>query len=115
MYMRFDFLHLAGFAAASTAGALIGLLFGAMQDAAARRNQKLQNSGQFKSGWAVMPGSMRRVAYLLVALAGVQVICPILFRNGCQWWVSAGVVAGYGWALWRKLRQTLLLNRATQS
>ena len=58
-----------------------------------------------------MPGSMRRTAYLLMALAGVQFVCPLLFTNGCQWWVSAGVVGGYGWALWRKLRQNLAANR----
>ena len=89
------------------AGAVIGLVFGAIQDAAARKNQALQRDGKLSSGWAVMPGSMRRVAYLLVALAVVQVGCPLVFNNGYQWWVSGGVVLGYGWTLYSKLRQTL--------
>jgi hypothetical protein len=110
--MRFDFYHIIGFSLALAVGTLIGMAFGALQEAAARRNQRLQSAGQLNSGWAVMPGSMRRVAYLLVALAGVQLICPMLFSHGCQWWVSGGVVAGYGWALWRKLQQTLSLHRA---
>ena len=99
-------LLLADFAALAV-GALIGYGFGLIQEAAARRYERLQNTGKLKTGWAVMPGSMRRTAYLLVALAGVQLICPLLFNNGCQWWVSGGVVAGYGWALYNKLRQTM--------
>jgi hypothetical protein len=58
-----------------------------------------------------MPGSMRRVAYLLVALAGVQVICPLLFTNGTQWWVSGGVVAGYGLVLAQELRRRMTARR----
>jgi hypothetical protein len=56
-------------AAALVAGGLIGLSFGWLQDLALRRHQKREQSGNFNNGWAVMPGSMRRVAYLLVALA----------------------------------------------
>jgi len=55
----------------------------------------------------VMPGSMRRVATLLVALLLIQLVCPLLFNNGCQWWVSAGLVAGYALMLYRNLRQRL--------
>jgi hypothetical protein len=86
------------------AGGLIGVGFGMVQDLAWRRNQQLQQAGDLKSGWAVMPGSMRRVAYLLVALVGVQIFCPMLFTDGVQWWVSGGVVAGYGVMLYRQLR-----------
>jgi hypothetical protein len=105
--MQLHFIQILSGLAALAAGSLIGLGFGAVQDAAARRYQRLQNSGELSNGWAVMPGSMRRVGYLLVALAGVQLICPLLFSNGCQWWVSGGVVAGYGWSLWRKLRHAI--------
>ena len=45
------------------------------------------------------------MAYLLVALALVQVISPALFAGGSQWWVSAGVAGGYGALLVRQLRQ----------
>jgi uncharacterized BrkB/YihY/UPF0761 family membrane protein len=86
-------------------GGLIGAGFGMIQDAARRRYERLQESGKLKTGWAVMPGSGVRVAYLLVVLALAQVVCPLLFKDGIQWWVSGGVVAGYGWILFRKLRR----------
>jgi hypothetical protein len=35
----------------------------------------------------------------------IQVLCPVLFVNGIQWWVSAGVVLGYGGLLFWQLRQ----------
>jgi hypothetical protein len=97
--------------AALAAGSFIGLGFGAVQEAAARRYDRLQNSGKLTSSWAVVPGSMSRTAYLLVALAAVQLLCPLLFKDGCQWWVSGGVVAGYGWSLWRKLRRSMAPGR----
>jgi hypothetical protein len=59
-----------------------------------------------------MPGSMRRTAYLLVALALVQLVCPLLFTNGCQWWVSGGVVLGYGALLYRGLRGKMARAKA---
>jgi hypothetical protein len=86
-------------------GAAIGFLFGAVQNAALRRHEKLQQGGKLNSGWTVVPGSMRRVASLVVALALVQVVCPVLFIGGSQWWVSAGVVGSYGWLLFSQLRQ----------
>ena len=89
------------------AGALIGTGFGFIQYAARRRNERLQESGKLKSGWAVMPGSGKRVAMLLVALVIVQFVCPLLFQDGVQWWVSAGVVGGYGGVLFWQLRQRL--------
>jgi hypothetical protein len=109
--MQIDFYHVLASATALSAGALIGFAFGTIQKAAAKRNQQLQGDGQLNSGWAVMPGSMRRVAYLLVALAGVQFICPLLFANGCQWWVSGGVVAGYGAILLQQLRRRMATGR----
>ena len=96
---------------ALAAGGIIGVSFGAVQDAARRRNERLQADGDLSSGWAIMPGSFRRVAYLLMALAIVQVICPVLFRDGSEWFVSGGVVGGYGLALYSQLRQRLARNR----
>jgi hypothetical protein len=92
-------------------GAGIGYGFGLIQDMAARRNQQREDSGKLKSGWAVMPGSMRRVSYLVMALVLVQVICPLLFTNGIQWWVSGGLVAGYGLVLYSQLRQKLCADK----
>ncbi len=86
-------------------GAVIGYSFGLLQAAALRHNEKLQQSGKLKSGWSIMPGSGGRVALLLFVLALIQVICPLLFRAGTQWWVSGGVVLGYGWTLLRQLLQ----------
>jgi len=91
--------------AALVAGGLIGYAFGTIQQMALRRNEKRQQSGGLNNGWSVMPGSGRRVAYLLVALVLVQIICPLFFVNGSQWWVSGGVVLGYGAILYRQLRQ----------
>ena len=90
-------------------GGVIGLAFGAIQDGARRRHEKLQREGKFASGWSATPGSVRRVAYLLVALALVQFLFPILFTPGgiSQWCVSAGVVFGYGAALYRQLRRRI--------
>ncbi len=95
--------------AALLAGGMIGLIFGSIQDIARHRYEKLQQEGKFTSGWAATPGSFRRVAYLLVALALVQFLCPVLFAPGTfsQWWVSAGVVIGYGVVLFRQLRRRL--------
>ncbi len=89
------------------AGGLVGVSFGLLQEAAARRHQKLEDTGKLKSGWTLMPGSFTRVAYLMIALVLVQIVCPLLFSDGCQWWVSGGVVAGYGCVLYTQLRRRL--------
>jgi hypothetical protein len=88
------------------AGGIIGLSFGTIQAAATRRHERLQTEGKFKSGWSATPGSFRRVAYLLVALAVVQFFFPMFFTPDgiSQWCVSGGVVAGYGWTLYRQFR-----------
>jgi len=81
------------------AGGLIGYAFGLIQNAARLRNEKKQLEGKLKTGWSIMPGSGLRVACLMVALVLIQVICPLLFDDGTQWWVFAGVGLGYGWTL----------------
>lgn len=86
-------------------GGTIGLGFGLIQTAAYRRHEKLQEHGKLTNSWTVLPGSAGRVAYLLVALALVQLISPALFAGGSQWWVSAGVAGGYGAVLFRQFRQ----------
>ena len=97
------YLHLIGV----VMGTVIGLGFGMLQELAWRRHQNLQQRGKLNSGWAVMPGSMRRVAYLLGALALVQILCPVLFETDCQWWVSGGVITGYGFMLLRQFQYRL--------
>ena len=94
------------------AGGVIGYAFGLLQQVAKRRNEMLEKSGKLKSAWSVMPGSGVRVAYLLITLVLVQWICPLLFTDGTQWWVSAGLVASYGFLLYRELRQRMREARA---
>ncbi|HZR21413.1 MAG TPA: hypothetical protein VFE51_29290 [Verrucomicrobiae bacterium] len=90
---------------AVTAGGAIGYLFGMIQARALRRNEQRHKSGELSNGWEVMPGSATRVAYLLIVLVAIQFVCPLLFKNGTQWFVSAGVVLGYGYVLYRRLMQ----------
>jgi hypothetical protein len=93
--------------AALCAGLAIGFAFGFVQQAARLRNEKRQQSGLLTSGWAVMPGSGMRIAFFMIALVLIQIVCPLLFRPAIQWWVSGGVVAGYGFTLYRQLRERL--------
>jgi membrane protein YqaA with SNARE-associated domain len=93
------------------AGAAIGYGFGRFQEMALRRNQERQQKGLLHSGWSLMPGSFTRVALLLIVLASVQAVCPLLFANGAQWWVSGGVIAGYGALLGLQLRRKLAESR----
>ncbi len=86
------------------AGILIGVGFGWLQNTALRRYQKRQREAGL-SEWNVMPGSMRRVAGLMIALLVIQLICPLLFKDGTQWWVSGGVCLGYGSLLFWRLKQ----------
>lgn len=83
---------------------IVGLGFGLLQAAARRRLERRQNAGRLNNGWAIMPGSMTRVAALLAVLGGVQILCPMLFTDGVQWAVSVGVVLGYGVHLFETLR-----------
>lgn len=103
--MEIHLIALASCAVAVLVGGVIGLGFGALQTAALRRNETRERTGQLKNGWSLMPGSGARVAYLLVTLALIQLVCPMLFSDGTQWWVSGGLLAGYGWHLLQNLRR----------
>jgi len=93
---------------ALSAGGAIGYGFGLIQAAAQRRNERRQKGGELENPWTVMPGSGLRVACLLLALVAIQVVCPLFFADGTQWWISAGLVGGYGWLLFRKLQERRL-------
>ena len=86
------------------AGAALGCIFGLIQRAALRRHERLIGRGEFRSGWTVVPGSFRRVGFLLLALVLVQILCPVLFVGGTEWMVSAGVILGYGALLYQQWR-----------
>jgi hypothetical protein len=103
--MQIHFVDVLKVTAALLAGGLIGYTFGVIQNLALRKNRKLQEGGQLNNGWAVMPGSGKRVATLVIALVLIQFICPLLFVDGFQWFVSGGVVLGYGAVLYRQLRE----------
>ena len=92
-------------------GTVIGLGFGKVQDAARRHNEKKQAEGKLSNGWSVMPGSGARVAYFLIVLIIIQLICPLLFRDGVQWWVLSGVAAGYGYMLYTQLRKRMAQDK----
>lgn len=93
-------------AAALVVGVVVGLGFGTLQKAALARHEERERKGKLKNGWSLMPGSFTRVALLMLCLAVVQLICPFLFVRGSTspWFVSAGVVFGYGWTLYAHLR-----------
>ena len=91
-------------------GGVIGAGFGMVQEAARRRYERKQAEGKLKGASPVMLGSGFRVAVLLVTLLLVQIVCPILFRDGIQWWVSGGLVLGYGYRLYRELRRRMAEN-----
>jgi hypothetical protein len=106
--MTTQFINMFASIAALIVGGFIGVAFGSLQNAARRKNEKSEREGTFKNGWSLMPGSGTRVAYLLITLVAIQIICPMLFKNdSTQWWVSAGVATGYGAMLFVQLRQRL--------
>ena len=86
-------------------GASIGYGFGLLQTAARLQNQVKEAGGQIKSIWRLMPGSGQRVAYLLLTLVLIQIVCPMLFSEGIQWWVSGGLLLGYGYTLTLRIVQ----------
>ena len=104
-------MNLFAILAAVVVGGAIGVCFGLIQDAARRRYEKRQQEGKLGSAGPVMMGSGARVAYLLLALLAVQIICPIIFRDGIQWWVSGSLVFGYGVVLARELRKRIASGR----
>ena len=105
--MQFPFTEMLFGSLGVIAGGVIGLAFGLLQQAALRPHAERELAGKLKTAWSLIPGAGARVAYLLIALALVQLICPLLFTAGTQWLVSAGVLAGYGWTLLSQLRARL--------
>ncbi len=90
-----------------SAGGLIGYAFGRLQEAALRRHVGREQAGRLTNGWSLMPGAGGRVALLLLVLTAIQIVCPLLFVDGTQWIVCAGVGIGYGVELYRNLRHRI--------
>jgi hypothetical protein len=110
LIMEIHLMNLVSAVGALMVGGAIGAGFGMVQEAARQRNERREREGKLKSGWALMPGSGTRVAYLLVTLVAIQLLCPLLFRDEIRWWVSGGVAGGYGFMLLRELRRRLSQN-----
>lgn len=86
-------------------GGAIGYCFGLVQNMATRRYEARQAKGKLKDYSSIMPGSFTRVALLLIVLVLVQMACPYAFTNvQAPWWVTGGVMAGYGYTLYQKLQ-----------
>ncbi len=93
-----------GFVAVVIGGA-IGYGFGSVQRIALRKHKKMQDVGKLSSGWLLIPGSMTRVALLIVVLVVVQLLLPFLFKDSnIPWFMSGGTVIGYGWTLLRAMK-----------
>ena len=86
-------------------GSAIGTGFGYLQALGLRQNQILAQTGRLTNAWKLMPSSAQRVVLLMITLAAIQIVCPMLFADGIQWWVSAGVAIGYGWQLFQQFRR----------
>lgn len=99
-----QFMDFVLIACGGTLGIAVGYSFGLLQFAAFNRHQRLQQNGNFRSGWSIMPGSFRRGALLLAALGAIQLLVPRFFESALtEWTVSAGVVLGYGFTLYKQL------------
>jgi len=85
-------------------GGCLGYGFGLIQLRASRRYQKLQADGKLKPFIGVVPGSMARIAILLMGLLLAQVLCPVFFADGTQWCVSGGLVIGCGYQMFQQLQ-----------
>jgi len=105
--MAHTFIQMLQQIAAVIVGGAIGIGFGKVQDYARRSNERRQAEGKLTNPLTVMPGAGGRVALLLLLLVLIQVICPLLFTDGIQWWVSGGLAAGYGVILYLQLQQKL--------
>jgi len=90
--------------AAIAVGTFVGAFFGTMQSLAFSKNKKRHDVGTLPTGWLVMPGSMGRVAVLLIILVAIQIGLPFLFKGNIEWLVSIGVILGYGGILLREMR-----------
>jgi hypothetical protein len=85
-------------------GGCIGYSFGYVQNRAASRYEKMQAAGKLKNPIGIVPGSMARVAILLMGLLLTQLVCPVFFADGTQWYVSGGLVIGCGYQLFQHLQ-----------
>ena len=81
------------------AGVSIGYPFGLLQTTADK-----QRDGKPTGKWpAFLSGKGARITYLILTLVVIQLTCPFFFVAAIRWWVSGGVMLGYGWTLCRQI------------
>ena len=79
-------------------GVTIGGIFAWLQMLALHRNELMERNEHVPALLRQIPGSMGRCAFLLIALAGVQV----LFPSASLPWMSAGFFVSYSLPfIWR--------------
>ena len=86
-----------------TLGVLIGGAFAWLQLLAARRNELLQKRQQPTGILRQVPGSMARVAFLLMTLVAVQVFFP----GADKWSLSGALVVAYGIPFFWRLKDRI--------
>jgi len=84
-------------------GIVIGGAFAWMQLLAARRNELLQKQQRPSGILRQVPGSMTRVAFLLMALVAVQVFFP----QADKWCLSGALVVAYGIPFFWRLKDRI--------
>jgi len=77
-------------ASALLVGGAIGFGFGTISSSTRPKKDAPPSAGKLKTTLHNALGSGRRTAYLLVALLLVQIVFPLLFANGVQWWIYGG-------------------------
>jgi len=89
-------------------GVLFGGLYAALQLSALRKNEQRQQQGEPVRVGGMVPGSMLRVALLLVALVLVQVFVPDEQKTARFYWsLTISLAVTYSVPFLWKLRQIL--------
>ena len=93
-------------------GVLIGGVYAALQLSALRKNEQRQKQGDPIRVGGMVPGSMTRVALLLVALVLVQVVVPNELKTTKFYWsltISLGLT--YSVPFFWKLKDMMSRNK----
>jgi drug/metabolite transporter (DMT)-like permease len=91
-------------------GVIVGGTYAALQLAALRKNERRQQQEQQSPKvTAMLPGSMVRVALLLVALVLVQVFVPEEYKKNPRfyWCLAIGVVVAYSVPFFWRLKDMI--------
>jgi hypothetical protein len=89
-------------------GVFIGGVYAALQLSALRKNEQRQQQGEPVPVGGMVPGSMLRLALLLVALVLVQVLVPNERKtNKFYWSLTIGLAVTYSVPFFWKLKDML--------